>query len=165
MNTANYTDYEPAQIVTAYSVAEPLGFKLFLSFDFSFAWNTSSMASLITTHANSSSMYKWNEDTLVSTFGGDDLGHPDSFWADLKTSLSSKGVSISFAPAFTSYRSPNSSQSLLQTYQSIDGFFNYWSWPQDVNETLTTDTDLAYQAAINASRSGPYIMCTQSVLL
>ncbi|KZV73759.1 glycoside hydrolase family 71 protein [Peniophora sp. CONT] len=158
LNTANDTNYEPAQIATAYSVAESLNFKLHLSFDFSYPWNASSMASTISTHANSTSMFKWNDDILVSTFGGDDGSHPDSFWADLKSSLSSKGVGISLAPAFTSYRDPNNTQSLLSTYQSIDGFFNYWSWPQDVNQTLTTDTDLAYQSAINTSRSGPYIM-------
>ncbi|VDC04449.1 unnamed protein product [Peniophora sp. CBMAI 1063] len=158
LNIGNDTDYQPQQIATAYSVAEPLGFKLLLSLDFTYAWNTSSMASLISAHANSTSMYRWNDDVLVSTFGGDDNGHPDSFWADLKSTLSSTGVTISLAPAFTTYRNPNSTQSLLDTYKSIDGFFNYWSWPQDVNQTLTTDTDLAYQAAINTSRSGPYMM-------
>jgi len=155
LNTAG-NSYEPDQIASAYSVAEPLGFKFFFSFDFSNGWDVASMASLISAHASSQSTFKWGNDVLVSSFNGEAMG--DTFWEDLKTSLSSQGVSISLAPAFTSYRDPSLAQTLLSNFPSIDGFTNWWSWPQDNGNLLTTDTDLAYQSAIKSSRTGPFIM-------
>lgn len=45
----------------------------------------------------------------------------------MKSTLASAGVQVSFAPAFTSYRDPSLASSLLSTFPSIDGFFNWWS--------------------------------------
>lgn len=92
----------------------------------SYSWASSDMVSLVQTHANSSAMYKWNNAVLVSTYAGDILD--DSFWSDFKSGLASDGITISLAPAFTSYRDPSEAGSLMSTYPSIDGFFNWWSW-------------------------------------
>ncbi|KZV73756.1 glycoside hydrolase family 71 protein [Peniophora sp. CONT] len=148
--------YEPSQIATAYGVAEPLGFLFLFSFDFSHAWSVSEMASLISAHATSKATYKWNNAVLVSSFQGEANGN--AFWSSLKSTLSSEAITISLAPAFISFRDPSQTSALLSQFPSIDGFMNWWSWPEDNGQTLTTATDLAYQSAIKSSRTGPFIM-------
>ncbi|KAI0322382.1 glycoside hydrolase family 71 protein [Amylostereum chailletii] len=134
---------------------ESANFSLFFSFDFAHTWDAPSMVSLVAAHADSPSTFRWNGDVLVSTFNGQT--NDDAFWANLKSTLSAQGITISLAPAFTSFRDPSQANTLLSTFPSIDGFTNWWSWPADNGDLLTTDTDKAYQAAI-ASRSGPFIM-------
>ncbi|KAF7978719.1 hypothetical protein HWV62_45005 [Athelia sp. TMB] len=156
LNIATETpNYEIGKMADAYTAAEALGFKLWISFDMSYDWAEADMVSLVSTHAASSASYQWNGKPLVSTYSGESQG--DSFWSSFKSTLSSSGIDIVLAPAFTSYRDPSDASSLLSTFASIDGFFNWWSWPADVDSLLTTDTDLAYQSAI-AARGGPYIM-------
>jgi len=143
------------KINDAFSVAEPLGFKLMPSFDFAYAWDVSDMESIVSAHASSTSAVWYNGGLLVSSYGGEANG--DSFWAGFKSDLLAQGIKVTLAPAFTSYRDPSLTGELLSNFPSIDGFFNWWSWPDDVDANLTTDTDLAYQAAAE-SRGGPYIM-------
>ncbi|KAG1853385.1 glycoside hydrolase family 71 protein [Suillus subluteus] len=135
--------------------AEALGFKLFYSFDMSYTWQQSDMVSIVTNHSSSPSTFLWNNTILVSTYSGESYG--ENFWASFKSALQSQGINITFAPAFTTYRDPSDAASLVSTFPSIDGFFNRWSWPADVDANLTTATDLAYQAAVSPL-SGPYIM-------
>jgi len=148
-------DYEVDRIEDAYTAAESVGFKLFYSFDMSYSWAQADMVSIVAKHASSASTFKWNGNVLVSTYSGESYG--DSFWSSFKTALGQQGISVTLAPAFTSYRDPSNAGSLLSAFPSIDGFFNWWSWPADTDSNLTTATDLAYQQAIK-SRSGPYIM-------
>ncbi|KAH7918065.1 glycoside hydrolase family 71 protein [Leucogyrophana mollusca] len=148
-------DYEVDRIVDAYAAAEALGFKLFYSFDMSYTWEASDMVNIVANHSSSSSNFMWKDTLLVSTYSGESYG--EDFWAGFKSSLASQGINITLAPAFTTYRDPANASSLLNTFPSIDGFFNWWSWPADVDANLTTATDLAYQSAISA-RTGPYIM-------
>ncbi|EIM79679.1 glycoside hydrolase family 71 protein [Stereum hirsutum FP-91666 SS1] len=154
----NANDYETDKLVDAYAAAESLNFKLFMSFDMSYTWSVTDMVNIVSAHASSSAQYLWNGDVLVSTYSGDSGSTAtDSFWSGFKSDLASQGITISLAPAFTTYRDPSLASSLLSTYPSIDGFFNWWSWPADVLANLTTDTDVAYHQAISA-RTGPYIM-------
>ncbi|KAF7318311.1 hypothetical protein HMN09_00339900 [Mycena chlorophos] len=155
LNTAA-ADYEVDRIDDAFTVAENLGFKLFLSFDMSYSWAASDIVSITASHASSSAMLTWNGKVLLSTYSGESYG--DSFWSGIKSSLANEGIQVSFAPAFTTYRDPSLANSLISTFSSVDGFFNWWSWPDDVGTLLTTDTDLAYQSAIKDNREGPYIM-------
>ncbi|THH00598.1 hypothetical protein EW026_g1960 [Hermanssonia centrifuga] len=148
-------DYEVDRIADAYAVAEPLGFQFFYSFDMSSAWSQSDMVSIVAAHAHSSSTFRYEDAVLVSTYSGESLG--DSFWSTFKSTLQAQGIAIKFAPAFTSYRDPSQADSLISTFPSIDGFFNWWSWPADVGSTLTTNTDLAYQQ-VAEQKGGPYIM-------
>ncbi|EGN94044.1 glycoside hydrolase family 71 protein [Serpula lacrymans var. lacrymans S7.3] len=148
-------DYEVGQIVTAFAAAEALNFKLFYSFDMSYSWQQSDMVDIVANQSSSSSNFLWNGNLLVSSYEGESYG--DSFWSGFKSALASKGINITLAPAFTSYRDPTQASTMASTFPSIDGFFNWWSWPADVDANLTTATDLAYQSAIS-SRSGPYIM-------
>ncbi|KZT10864.1 glycoside hydrolase family 71 protein [Laetiporus sulphureus 93-53] len=155
LNIAEY-DYEVDRLVDAYSVAEAQGFKLFFSFDMSYSWSSDDMVALVTNYSSSSATYTYNGDVLVSTYSGESYG--ESFWEDFKTTLANDGVTTCFAPAFTTYRDPDDADDLVNTFASIDGFFNWWSWPDDVDANLTTATDLAYQAVIKDDRTGPYIM-------
>ncbi len=119
-------DYEVDRIADAYAVAEPLGFQFFYSFDMSSAWSQSDMVSIVAAHAHSSSTFRYEDAVLVSTYSGESLG--DSFWSTFKSTLQAQGIAIKFAPAFTSYRDPSQADSLISTFPSIDGFFNWWSW-------------------------------------
>ncbi|KAJ7456072.1 glycoside hydrolase family 71 protein [Mycena latifolia] len=144
-------DYELDRIATAFVAAENASFKLFFSFDMSFPWQASDMlvimVSLVAAHDNGG--------VLVSTFSGE--GNGDAFWAGVKSSLANEGIKITLAPAFISFRDPSQANTLLSNFPSIDGFFNWWSWPNDVDTTLTTDTDIAYMNAAH-TRGGPYIV-------
>jgi len=148
-------DYEVDRINDAYAAAKALGFKLFYSFDMSYNWQESDMVSLVVKYATSTSTFLWNNNVLVSTYSGESKG--DAWWSNFKNTLQQQGINVVLAPAFTTYRDPSQTTSLLSTFPSIDGFFNWWSWPADTDTLLTTDTDLAYQKAIS-SRNGPYIM-------
>ncbi|KAG1722687.1 glycoside hydrolase family 71 protein [Suillus paluster] len=148
-------DYEVDRIVDAYAAAESLGFKLLYSFDMTYTWQQSDMVNIVANHSSSPSTFLWKDTILVSTYSGESYG--EDFWASFKSTLQSQGIDITLAPAFTTYRDPSDATSLVSTFPSIDGFFNWWSWPADVDANLTTATDLAYQAAVS-SLSGPYIM-------
>lgn len=84
------------------------------------------MVALVQNYSTSSASYKWNGDILVSTYSGETYG--ESFWADFKSTLAGEGITISLAPAFTSYRDPDDADSLMSNFTSINGFFNWWSW-------------------------------------
>ncbi|KAF7378461.1 hypothetical protein MSAN_00273200 [Mycena sanguinolenta] len=148
-------DYEVDRVADAFVVAENANFKLCFSFDMSRTWQQSDIVSLVATHASSPAMLTYNGGVLVSTFEGEANGN--DFWAAIRTSLANEGIKITFAPAFISYRDPSLNGTLLSDFPSIDGFFNWWSWPNDVDALLTTDTDIAYRDAAH-SRGGPYIM-------
>ncbi|KAJ7878022.1 glycoside hydrolase family 71 protein [Mycena leptocephala] len=148
-------DYEVDRVATAFVAAENANFKLFFSFDMSRSWQQSDIVSLVAAHASSRAMLTYNGGVLVSTFEGE--GNGNDFWAAIKTSLANEGIKITFAPAFISFRDPSQTGTLLSSFPSIDGFFNWWSWPNDVDTTLTTDTDIAYRNAAH-TRGGPYIM-------
>lgn len=151
-------DYEVDRIVQAYAAAETAGFKLMYSFDFAGgSWSQDQVVSLVGAHASSSATLRWNDKVLVSTYSGESNG--DAFYAGVKSSLANQGIQISWAPAFVGYRDTGSANSVMSSFPSIDGFFNWWSWPNDVNELLTTDIDHAFQSAVkSANRGGPYIM-------
>ncbi|KAK0501296.1 glycoside hydrolase family 71 protein [Armillaria luteobubalina] len=150
LNVASPDDYEPARIENAYAAAEAAGFKLFYSFDMvsvSGAWSSDTIAAQIEKHATSSSTFLWNDAVLVSTYAGQDNGN--DFWAAVKSTLSGQGIDISFAPALTSYRDPSQAETMLSTFTSVDGFTNWWSWPND---------GMPLVSAVKGSRTGPYIM-------
>ena len=119
-------DFATANITEAYTAAEAAGFKLFYSCDMSYTWQQSDVVSLISKHAKSPSTMLWEGNLLVSTYSGESYG--DSFFAGVKSTLAAQGITISLAPAFTTYRDPSKTSSLLSTFPSIDGFFNWWSW-------------------------------------
>ncbi|KAJ3844649.1 glycoside hydrolase family 71 protein [Lentinula raphanica] len=156
LNTA-VDSYERLKYPDAFSAADAASFKLFISFDMSYSWQTADMVKLVKDYASRPSYYKWKGEPLVSTFAGDE--NSNDFWATLKKDLKAAGVSISLAPAFITFREPDQASQLFSKFTAIDGFFNWWSWPADEDAELTTDTDKAYKNALSqAHRSGPFIM-------
>jgi glucan endo-1,3-alpha-glucosidase len=92
----------------------------------SYQWASSDIVDIVTAHASSPAAFKWKDTTLVSTFSGALFG--DAFYSGVKSSLNSKGIKITFAPALTNYRDPSLAEQMLSTFPSVDGFFNWWSW-------------------------------------
>ncbi|KAJ6600689.1 hypothetical protein B0H10DRAFT_2196353 [Mycena sp. CBHHK59/15] len=86
----------------------------------------------------------------------------DSFFAEVRSSLLNEGITITLVRVFISYRDPSRASATMSAFPSINRFFNWWSWPDDVDTTLTADTDIAYRDAAYA-RGGPYIMAIQDV--
>ncbi|KAJ6598586.1 hypothetical protein B0H10DRAFT_734017 [Mycena sp. CBHHK59/15] len=97
------------------------------------------------------------------TYGGGVSGesYGDSFFAEVRSSLLNEGITITLVRAFISYRDPSRASAMMSAFPSINRFFNWWSWPDDVDTTLTADTDIAYRDAAYA-RGGPHIMCESS---
>ncbi|KAF2091401.1 glycoside hydrolase family 71 protein [Saccharata proteae CBS 121410] len=170
------TDWQFDRIRDAFDVAESQHFQLFHSFDMSYhsrtancptgkAWNETFMASVLSTANTSSAAYRWNGHLLVSTYEGELYG--DGFFTTLKDDLSGAGVSISLAPALTSYSEAatesgtpsTSANQAFSEYTSIDGFFNAFAWPYNVDRNLSCAVDAAFSTAVQtANRSGPFIM-------
>lgn len=125
LNTA-VDDYEVSRYPDAFAAAEAANFKLFISFDMTYDWASDDMVSLVQTYASSSAYYLWNGVPLVSTYDGDN--QDNDFWQGFKGDLENAGITISLAPAFVDYRDPSEATGMFNTYTSIDGFFNWWSW-------------------------------------
>ena len=158
------------RIGDAFEAAEQSDFKLMFSFDMSYSvcnifWNQTFMESMISRHAGSSATYRWNNNILVSTYGGDIVSqYGNNFFQDLKNSMKGKH-SISLAPALTSYSMAaqydpaTQAHRLTSDYPSIDGFLNWQAWPLNERRNISVTPDLAFQSALKkAGRSGPYIM-------
>ncbi len=130
-------DWQVDRINDAFTVAAGQGFKLLYSFDMSYSscityWNTTYMASMITKYANSDAMYRYGDsnEILVSTYGGDAVSeYGNSFFQQLKDTLSGQGQSIVLAPALTTYAvnaqsDVSAASRVTSDYPSIDGYLN-----------------------------------------
>jgi len=163
-------DWTVARIDDAYTAAESMGFNLMQSFDMSYSsctiyWNQTFMQTMISKYASNSAAYRWNNNLLVSTYGGDQVEeYGNEFFEGLKSNMQSSNP-ITLAPALTTYSmdaqtdATSAASSLMSDYSSIDGYFNWQAWPLNVQQNTTVTPDQAFQAAIKSnSRSGPYIM-------
>jgi glucan endo-1,3-alpha-glucosidase len=159
------------RIDDAFTAAENKGFKLMYSFDMSYTqcnhyWNQTFMQDMITKYASSSATYRWNNNILVSTYGGDSVEHyGNEFFQGLKDNMQHWNNPITLAPALTKYSmaaqtdAQSSAAKLISEYPSIDGYFNWQAWPLDVEANITASPDQAFQSALkNAGKKGPYIM-------
>ncbi|KAH7105054.1 glycosyl hydrolase family 71-domain-containing protein [Auriculariales sp. MPI-PUGE-AT-0066] len=147
-------DYEVEKIQNVvYPAAERLGFKLLYSIDTGYDWTTGDIVTLVSATAKSNATYLWDGKPLLSSFSPSRDGYGDSFWADVKSGLKSGGVDVVLAPALIHV----GAEQLKSEWQSPDGFMNWWAWPSDTADNLTTTQDLDYQAVV-AERTGPYMM-------
>jgi len=162
------------RIADAFTAAEATGFKLIYSFDMSYStcnvyWNQTFMGDMISKYSGSSATYRWNNNILVSTYGGDQVTeYGNEFFQGLKNNLQGSNA-ITLVPALTTYSMAAASQGgdaassaskMLSDYSSIDGVFNWQAWPLNVEQNISTTTDEAFQSALKGSgRSGPYMMC------
>jgi glucan endo-1,3-alpha-glucosidase len=124
------------RVADAFTAAEQTGFKLMFSFDMSYTtcntfWNTTFMTDMVTKHAGSSAVLRWNTNILVSTYAGDDNdAYGNQFFQNFKDSCKNAGQPITLAPALISYAQAaqwtptESANQMMSDYPAIDGFFN-----------------------------------------
>jgi len=133
----NSLPWQITQIANAYAAAQGTTFKLMHSFDMSYTtcninWNQTFMVNMISKYAQNSAQLKWNNQVLVSTFGGDAAPpYGYQFFGGLKQMLANANVNASLAPAFDGFsiaaqggNGPTQANDLVTQYQSIDGFLN-----------------------------------------
>lgn len=163
--------WQESRIDDAYKTAEEVGFKIIHSFDMSWTqcnvyWNTTYMADVIQKHAGSKATYRWNNNILVTTYGGDSGDqYGDLFFADLKARMKASGNTISFTPALTQYAmnaqktAVEAADEMIHDFSTVDGYFNWQAWPMVDNINNTCTADKAFQTALKtAGKTGPYIM-------
>lgn len=119
--------------------ADDLGFGLFFSFDHAAGHlsDPSQYADYLKEYTNRTSYFKLDGKPIVSTFGGEDV--PDSQWSSLRSKVGDALI----IPGF--YKSDPSK--LFTDKKSIDGVFNWNSWPISSSEkgTVSIVEDKAFQ--------------------
>ncbi|KAF3942470.1 hypothetical protein ABW19_dt0201434 [Dactylella cylindrospora] len=131
------------QLSLAYSQAQALNFKLYISFDF--AWFNADasaigeIANILRTYAAHPAALKYNNKAVVTTFIGDGFG---SNWNSVRSQVSTP---LEILPNYQ----PGNIQS---NAGAIDGAFSWVAWPSSNNNPvpgpMTTDTDNAYLSAL-----------------
>jgi glucan endo-1,3-alpha-glucosidase len=159
-----------ARIDDAFKIARKKGFKLMHSFDMSHAvcdtfWNQTFMQHMIDKHGGNSTTFRWDDNILVSTYGGDQVPqYGNRFFQGLKKAMNSTNA-ITLAPALTrySYSAQRNAHlaaiKLVNDYPSIDGYLNWQAWPLDTPNELNVAPDRIFQSALKKTgRAGPCIM-------
>ncbi|EJD50719.1 glycoside hydrolase [Auricularia subglabra TFB-10046 SS5] len=142
IGTDNFTD---TQLSLAYTAANQLGFKLFISFDFAASPGFNDFQNQIVprlrTYAPNGANVVWNNKALVSTFAGDGFD-----WSGVRSAVPTALEIIPF------YQAANINPSL-------DGLFNWQAWPsvnnQPVPVKMNTSADQFYLSQLQGK---PYMM-------
>lgn len=164
LNNANIDSYTPTQLANAYQAAEQIGFKVFISFDFSYWSNgdTDQITAYMQQYAAHPAQMQYNGAAIVSTFVGDSFN-----WGPVKSATSHAIFAI---PNLQDPAEASNDQT------SFDGAFSWYAWPTDGGNSIIPGpmttiwderfiTDLAgkpYMARefpyhLNSSNSGQYI--------
>ena len=144
MNIASADPNTGSVLQAAYSVAEQVGFKLFLSFDYLSmgAWSAGQATNLINQYKSSSAQFQYQGKPLVSTFEGvNNAGD----WHGIKSS-----TGCFFVPDYSSL-GPAGFASHLGT---ADGGLSWDAWPAGA-EDKTDEADKLWMSTLG---SKPYIM-------
>ncbi|KAF3932559.1 hypothetical protein ABW20_dc0104890 [Dactylellina cionopaga] len=134
--------FTPTQLALAYSQAQSLNFKLYISFDFAwFAADSSSVSEIagyLQTYAAHPAALKYNNKAVVTTFIGDNFG---SNWDSVRSQVSTALEIL-----------PNWQAGNVQNNAAVDGAFSWVAWPNSNNNPvagpLTTASDNAYLSAL-----------------
>ncbi|KAK6345647.1 hypothetical protein TWF718_007557 [Orbilia javanica] len=134
--------FTPTQLALAYSEAQNLGFKMYISFDFAwFAPDSSSVSEIVgilQTYAAHPAALKHNNKAVVTTFIGDNFG---SNWNTVRSQVSTPLEIL-----------PNWQPSNVQNNAAVDGAFSWVAWPNSNNNPIagpmTTASDTAYLSAL-----------------
>jgi glucan endo-1,3-alpha-glucosidase len=124
LNNANIDSYTPTQLANAYQAAEEMGFKVFISFDFSY-WNngdTSQISAYMQEYAGHPAQMQYNGGAVVSTFVGDSFD-----WGPVKANNTHAIFAI-----------PMLQDPIEATYEttSFDGAFSWLAWPTDGGNSI-----------------------------
>jgi len=141
--------WQPDRVATACSVAQSLGFKMFLSFEMTAvrcgsAADAGMLTDLVKTYASHPAQAKYNGRAHVSTFSGENChfgqGSVQAGWLYLRSLV----PALYFVPAHFS------DVSTFAGATWFDGVFNWdASWPWD-NNAITTASDDRYLAALGS---------------
>ncbi|EIW78759.1 glycoside hydrolase family 71 protein [Coniophora puteana RWD-64-598 SS2] len=136
--------YNDQQLGYAYAAASATGFKVFISFDFSY-WttgDTSTIAQYINTYGAMDGQFIYNNEVFVSTFVGDGFN-----WGD---------VASQSKPLFAC---PNWQPGSFGGDNGVSCGFSWGAWPnqnnQPIDQNMTTTLDQEY---ITNLGSNPYMM-------
>ncbi|KAF3906794.1 hypothetical protein AA313_de0208003 [Arthrobotrys entomopaga] len=116
LNCASIDSYTPTQLANAYEAAKQVGFKVFISFDFSY-WNNGdapTITNYVQQYANHPAQAMYDSGAIVSTFVGDSFN-----WQQVKNGVSHKVEALPMLqdPAEVTGRT------------DIDGAFSWLAWP------------------------------------
>ena len=124
LNNANIDSYTPTQLANAYQAAEEMGFKVFISFDFSY-WNngdTSQISAYMQQYAGHPAQMQYNGGAVVSTFVGDSFD-----WGPVKANNSHAIFAIPML------QDPIEA---TEEHTSFDGAFSWLAWPTDGGNSI-----------------------------
>jgi glucan endo-1,3-alpha-glucosidase len=124
LNCASIDSYTPTQLANAYQAASEVGFKVFISFDFSY-WNngdTANITQYMQMYSGHPAQMQYNGGAVVSTFFGDSFN-----WAPVKAGTSHAIFAI-----------PNLQDPIEATYENTasDGAFSWLAWPTDGGNSI-----------------------------
>ncbi|KAM6481503.1 glycoside hydrolase family 71 protein [Trichoderma sp. SZMC 28011] len=132
--------YTPKQLDNAYTAAQQLNFKMFISFDFAYWSNgdTGNITSFVGKYAAHPAQAVFNGGALVSTFVGDSFN-----WNPVKSALGSQKLTV-----IPNMQDPASAGSVSAQF-GIDGAFSWYAWPTDggnsvIEGPMTTVWDERY---------------------
>ncbi|KAJ2897276.1 glycoside hydrolase family 71 protein [Zalerion maritima] len=131
------------QLTLAYAAASEAGFLLFISFDFAAGdWDVSSVAGTISTYKDSSAQWTQDGRPVVSTFEGPS-------WVDNWTTVRGQvDGGIWLIPDWSSLGAAG----VGNVQGSIDGAFNWESWPLAGQTSKNTDADVGYVNALGSDK-------------
>ena len=124
LNNANIDSYTPTQLANAYQAAEEIGFKVFISFDFSY-WNngdTSQISAYMQQYAGHPAQMQYSGGAVVSTFVGDSFD-----WGPVKANNSHAIFAIPML------QDPIEA---TEEHTSFDGAFSWLAWPTDGGNSI-----------------------------
>jgi len=138
------------RVQLAYSAAQTIGFKCFISFDMTIINSASQIITTVSSVSGLPAQYKYNGRVFVSTFGGAgvNMGYSSDVaaWNYINSSLVSQNIDIFFVPNFEVWVG-----TMFETYPSINGAFSWAAWPDpmSVASELTTIDDDYYMEYCN----------------
>jgi glucan endo-1,3-alpha-glucosidase len=149
MNFDQFAYWSNTTVERLFKHADAENFKLFFSFDHAKSPGLPSppkkYASFLKTYMARPSYFRLNNKPLVTTFGGESI--PDGDWSDLKKDAGPMNLVLG------SYTS--SPTSFFSGRNSVDGVFNWNSWPDSDTkrkDDVSCTADKAFQTAANVSR-------------
>lgn len=147
LNCASVDSYTPTQLAYAYQAAEEVGFKVFISFDFSYwkASDTGNITTYMNRYASHPAQMRYANAAVVSTFIGDTFD-----WAPVKNGISHKLFAI------PNLQSPHE---ITTVSTDFDGVFSWYAWPTDGDNSIIQGpmTDKWDQQFITNLAGRPYM--------
>ncbi|OBT83372.1 hypothetical protein VE02_08364 [Pseudogymnoascus sp. 03VT05] len=149
INFNQFAQWSNTTVDHLFNNADAADFKLFFSFDMDPGYfsDPAQFTEYLKGYINKNAYFKHQGKPLVSTFSGS--GVSNAAWDKFKQDL---GVEILLIPGFNTVAP---SPSFFNTYSSLDGIFNWNSWPSEGQGKIivpTTDDQTFLNAAKSANK-------------